>query len=126
MLYRRLSQRQTICVLSVHTNVLDLNGVVVTDMNAASKYVRFGAGNAGLAIVDEEKTFAESWKHPDDQIEEWRHSAMKCAEVLVPHCVDPAMVMRAYVCNATTKEQLECAAPSLAVDVNQHLFFNYS
>ena len=44
MLFKRLASRRDICVLSLLPTVLDLDGVVVTDQNAASKYVRFGAG----------------------------------------------------------------------------------
>jgi hypothetical protein len=79
MLFKRLSSRNEICVLSLRPTVLDLEGVVVTDQNAASKYVRFGAGSAGLAIVDRARTFAEYWTDPD-YIEQYRRKAAKCAE----------------------------------------------
>jgi len=41
MLYKRQGQHADLCVLQVSTDVLDLLGVVVTDANASSDYVRF-------------------------------------------------------------------------------------
>ena len=75
MLFRRINMHRTICVLSVSLAVLDLPGVVVTDQNAASNYVRFAGGANALAIVDGAFTFAEFWTHPEDAIQEWRHKS---------------------------------------------------
>nr|VFJ98995.1 MAG: protein of unknown function (DUF4433) [Candidatus Kentron sp. LFY] len=41
MMYKRLAQVEVLCVLCVSTDVLNLPGVVITDQNAASDYVRF-------------------------------------------------------------------------------------
>jgi hypothetical protein len=78
MLLRRSGIHDQMCVLRLSADVLDIPGVIITDSNAASKYVTFGLAPEGLAIVDRDRTFAESWTH-DDQIEQWRHSAQKCA-----------------------------------------------
>lgn len=125
MLYKRLAQRNDLCVLSVSTNVLDLDGVVVTDMNAASGYVRFGAGAQGLTIVDRDVTFAVYWTDPDPAIY-FRKSAMKCAEVLVPDRVDPSMIQCAFVCNDTGRRNVEACASGLVVRTNRYLFFNFA
>ena len=47
MLFRRQNQHLTLCVLQVSTDVLDLEGVIVTDANAASPYRR-----SPLLLVD--------------------------------------------------------------------------
>src|SRR2546425_137988 len=65
MLYKRRGQHDRICVMQVVSDVLDLPGVVVTDANASSDYVRFSAAPAGLRIVDRELTLAESWTDAD-------------------------------------------------------------
>jgi hypothetical protein len=57
---------------------------VIADQNAVSKYVRF-YGSAKLYSLDLGYIFALNWKHPEDQIEEWKHSSAKCAEALVPN-----------------------------------------
>jgi hypothetical protein len=120
MLYKRLAEHKTMCVLSVQPTALDLPGTVVTDQNAASNYVRF----AGLDIVDEDRTFAEYWTHPGDQPMEWRHAAQKCAEVLVPDRAAPDMIRKAYVSGLTAQAAITGLRLGLATEIHRHLFFN--
>jgi ssDNA thymidine ADP-ribosyltransferase, DarT len=87
MMYSLKEQHQSLCVLRVSTDVLDLPGVVVTDRNAASDYVRFGPAPAALALVDRELVFARYWTH-GDLIEQSCRKSIKCAEILVPDRVD--------------------------------------
>jgi len=114
MLFRRVNIHRTICVLSVCPEVLDLPGVVVTDRNAASNYVRFASGSGGLSIVNGALTFAQSWKHPQDMIEEWRHKSAMCAEVLVPARVPSGFIRGAYVSGNVARQNFE--ARGAAVD----------
>jgi len=122
MLLKRSNIHEEICVLRVRVDVIDLPNVVVTDSNAASKYARFMPAPSGLAIVDRERTFTDRWTHPD-QIEKWRHSAQKCAEVLVPDVVHPRYVFGAYVSNDQSRERLQDAAPNLPITVDGRMFF---
>jgi hypothetical protein len=123
MLYKRKNRHQEICVLRVRPDVLDLPNVVITNSNAGSKYVRFSPAPWGLAIVDSERTFARNWKHPDDQRDEWRHSAQKCAEVLVPNVVPPIYIAGAYVSCEQSRQALRHLAPDLPIAINADLFF---
>lgn len=84
MLSKRRRYNSTICVLQVHPSVLDLPGVIVTDRNAASSWVSFMTVREGLAVIDRDRLFARSWKHPEDLYEEMSHKSEKMAEVLVP------------------------------------------
>jgi hypothetical protein len=122
MLLKRSNVHDQICVLRVSPGVLDIRNVIITDSNAASKYVRFRSSPEGLAIVDRDRTFAEWWTH-DDQIEQWRHSAQKCAEILVPDIVPVRYVIGAYVSGAGGRERLQRLAPSLPIQQDPHLFF---
>lgn len=122
MLYLRRGQHTEICVLRVSTGVLDLAGVVVTDANAASDYVRFAAAPGGLAIVDRDLTFAEWWTDPNP-ILYYRKKSAKCAEVLVPNLVEPRFLTGVYVsCNASLARMQELDI-DLQVIVDSHLFF---
>jgi hypothetical protein len=123
MLSARRHLNETICVLSVNANVIDLPGVVISDQNAGSNYVRFSAAPHGLAIVDSALTFAENWKHPEDQIQEWRHSSAMCAEVLVPDAVPPDFVDRAYVCSDSARQRVVELGLEIDVVVRKGLFF---
>jgi len=122
MLYKRGGQHEELCVLRVTSDVLDLPGVVVTSGNASSQYVRFGAGAAGLGIVDRDLTFAEFWIH-QDPIEYFRRKSAKCAEVLVPDRVDPQLIVGAYVSGDVGRAALRAANEALQATINKHLFF---
>jgi hypothetical protein len=120
MLYKR--RHEYICVLSINTRVLDLPGVIITDKNAASNYVRFAPAPAGLRIVSEERTFAEYWTD-EDPIEQMRKKVAKCAEVLVPDRVGPEYIQHAYVASVEMKTQMDALNTGLDVRVDGHLFF---
>ena len=111
------------CLLRVHTAVLDLPGAVLADQNASSDYVRFSNAATGLAQIRDDYVFAESWKHPDNQIEEWRHKSAMCAEILVPGLVNPDYIIGVYVGSDTAREDITTLAPSLDVTTDQYKFF---
>jgi len=123
MLYKRKDRHEEICVLRVSPNVLDIPNVVVTDSNAGSKYMRFHPAPSGLANVDRARTFARNWKHPEDQRDEWRHSAQKCAEVLVPDVVPRRYITGAYVSCEDGRQKLQALAPNLPISIDADLFF---
>jgi hypothetical protein len=123
MLLKRRDVHDQICVLRVRSTVLDIQNSIVTNSNAGSKYVRFSPAPSGLSIVDRERTFATWWNHPGDQIEQWRHSAQKCAEVLVPTLVPVQYVTGAYVSCRASQERLAAVAPNLPSTINGPLFF---
>jgi hypothetical protein len=111
MMYKRRGRHKEIAVLRVRTAVLDLPGVVITDGNASSDYIRFAAAPGGLAIVDRDRTFALNWRS-NNQIEYFRNACAKCAEVLVPQRVEPSLVTGAYVSSDETQLSLVQAAPA--------------
>jgi hypothetical protein len=124
MLYRRINMHGTICVLSVSPAVLDLPGVVVTDRNAASNYVRFAGGANAVAIVDRPLTFAEFWTHPDNPLQELRHKSAMCAEVLVPDIVPQRFVTGAHVSGLAGARNFDALGLGLGRSINRALFFH--
>jgi hypothetical protein len=123
MLLKRRDIHDQICVLRVSSDVLDMPNVVVTNSNAGSKYVRFSPAPGGLAIVNRDRTFARWWKHPDDQIEQWRHSAQKCAEVLVPDAVPVRYINGAYASCEESNQALVAVGFNSPVVITGDLFF---
>ncbi|NJK42585.1 MAG: DUF4433 domain-containing protein [Aquincola sp.] len=89
MMYKRLDQADALCVLRVNRDVMQLPGVVLTDQNAASDYVRFLA-LAQIGEIDMNRVYALDWRH-QDRITFYRQKAAKCAEVLVPGQVAPPL-----------------------------------
>ena len=121
MLHKRLSDAATLCVLRISTDVLALPGVVITDQNAASDYVRFLAPNQ-WRLLPWDDILAEDWRHPGDQIAYWKHKSRKCAEVLIPRSVASRFLRGAYVIDAGAATRLEVDF-DLPIMVNPALFF---
>lgn len=123
MLYKRKDIHIELCVLRISTTVLDLEGVIVTDRNAAASIARFRPATTGLAFLDQEQVFAEDWRHPGDDMEYFNHRSIKCAEILVPNRVPPDYVVGAYVSCMQSREELAKIAPNLQITIDPHLFF---
>ena len=122
MLHKRLSEADDLCVLRVSTEVSALPGAVITDQNAASDYVRFLAP-AQWRLLDWDDIFALDWRHAGDQIAYWRHKSRKCAEVLVPHRIEPRYLTGAYVVDVAAATRLAGLGCTLPIAVAPVLFF---
>jgi len=122
MLYKRKDEAIRICVLRISTEVSKEKGVVFTDCNAASDYVRF-LHPSQWTLLDFEAIFALDWRHPNDEIAHFRHRSQKCAEILVPHCVDAKYLTGAYVIDAVRLKQLKSLGFDLPIAINSAIFF---
>lgn len=123
MMYKRKDQHERLCVLRLSTEIFKLEGIVFTDRNASSDYVRFYRVQDGIAGLNFDKIFADYWRHPDDEIEYYRHRSIKCAEVLVPHRVEPHYIMGAYVSGGVGYNALTTAGFKLPISVYSDIFF---
>ncbi|MFS2111823.1 DUF4433 domain-containing protein [Sphingomonas sp. Sphisp140] len=122
MLYKRLGEAGSLCVLRISLEAMAIPGVVITDSNAASDYARF-LHPSQWAHINFDDVLSESWTHPDDPRRYYQHKSRKCAEVLVPHRVPPALVVGAYVIDASALTRLRAAAPEFPGYVDPVLFF---
>ena len=122
MMFKRLNEVDSLCVLRISTQVLAIPGAVITDQNAASDYVRF-LDPSQWTLLPFDDIYAEDWRHPNDPIAYWKHKARKCAEVLVPNVVDPKFVTGAYVVDASAAGRLTGLGFAHAVTVDRVLFF---
>ena len=122
MLFKRKDQAADLCVLRISTDVLKLDGVVISDSNAASDYVRF-LHPSQWQLLDFDDIYAMDWRHPNDQIAYFRHSARKCAEALAPHRIPPNLILGAYVASQAASVKLATLKFTLPVAVDSVLFF---
>lgn len=120
MLSARRSENYEICVLRVEKSVLDFEGVIVTDKNAARE-CWFKPVNEGLPLLDANEVYAEFWLS-DDFFEQNRLKGVKCAEVLVLDCVAPSYIFGAYVANEIALARFN-GISALPVEINSELFF---
>lgn len=111
-----------LAVVRVNPAVLDLPDSVVTDGNAASDDTAFFPSPRGLAWLDEDKVYADSWDHPDywTKVELKR---LRCAEVLVPNQVESQFIIGCYVDHRNRRRECSSQSPRLPVEVNAHVFF---
>lgn len=123
MLSKCRERNDEICVLRVSVDALNLAGVIITDMNAARDVVRFYDVPTGLAALDRDRLYAEFWLHQDDLIEEDRHRALKCAEVLVPDRVAPELIQGAYVASTTARNAVPSLTRALPLTIKSAMFF---
>lgn len=96
MMFARQQYHQSLCVLRLQHDVLDLPGVMLSDQNAASKWARYFASPAGLQHLDKDRIYARDWRSTDT-IDYWRRKSAKCAEVLVPDVVSASFIAGAYI-----------------------------
>ena len=122
MLYKRKDTAETLCVVRVSTEVRNVNGVVFTDCNASSDYVRFYHPSQ-WALLNYEEIYATDWRHANNPIAYYRHRSRKCAEVLVPHCVEPKHLTGAYVVDQAVAERLRSLDFGLPVAIDPEMFF---
>lgn len=122
MMYLRRGCHRQICVLAIDKGVLDEQGVVVSDMNAAREIALFSPPDEGLEKLKVEEVFAERWTHSDPIVQS-RHKGIMCAEVLVPNCIHPKFILGAYVSCEESQTGLKSSCPSLKIKLEPHLFF---
>jgi len=121
MMYSRKEQADSLCVLRVSTAVLELEGVVIADRNAAGGWARF-LHPSQWSLLDFDRIYALDWRH-SDKFEYFDRKTKKCAEVLVPHVVDPRFLTGAWVVdNAATKRLAELGFP-FRIEIDPVLFF---
>lgn len=114
---------EDLVVLRVSPSVLDIPGCIVTDINAAADIEpRWYSVQDGLAALNAEELYADSWNHRDP-FEKMRRKQRMMAEVLVPHGVPVDHILGGYVVSDEAADRLSVASPTLAVTVKPYMFF---
>jgi hypothetical protein len=122
MLFKRKDEAAELCVLRVSTAVSSIQGVVFADHNASSDYVRF-LHPSQWKLLGFDDIFAMDWRHPGDPPAYYRHRSLKCAEVLVPHRVEPGQLLGAYVVDQAAAQRLAGLGFALPIVIDPVLFF---
>ncbi len=122
MLYKKLGEHLSICILGVSARVLDLPGTVIADGNAASGYIRFHPSPQGRAELDHTSVFAENWNDVD-QFAKWEKTRRRCAEILVPDVVPPSLILHVYASCAEAVATCQAQKIGLEAKIDAHLFF---
>jgi len=121
MLSARRSETNNICVLRLSPTVLDIDGVVITDQNAA-RPCWFKTVDEGLPLLDKDEVYMEFWTDSNNPINQYRLSGIKCAEVLVPNFIPTDYIVGAYAANEMALNKL-CEISGLNAIIKNELFF---
>ena len=120
MLSARRSKNDIICVLRTADSILDIEGVIITDQNAARE-CWFKTVAEGLPLLNKEEIYATYWID-NDFFKQNRLKGIKCAEVLVPEIVNRDYIIGAYVASDTARSNL-CKISNIDVIINNKMFF---
>lgn len=121
MMFSRQQEMPQLCVLRVSRSVRKTDGVVFADRNASSDWVRF-LHPSQWAVLDFDAIYAMDWRDANRFVY-YEKKSKKCAEVLVPHCVDVQFLKGAYVVDQNAAARLVALGFTLPVQVEPVLFF---
>ena len=122
MLYKRKDIADELCILAFSTAVMDIEGCVLTDRNAATSLVRFFSPLEGVEKLDFAKIHAQYWTDPDPIIQREK-KAIKCAEVLIPHSISADYIVGAYTISHAVEAQLINLGFNKNIVVNSQIFY---
>ena len=123
MLYKRREEAPVLCVLRVSTEARHIDGAVLSDGNASSRYARFFAIHQANEL-NLKAIYSRDWRHPNDRIAYFRHRVQMCAELLVPDRLPPEFTEGAYVVSVAAKRSLLDTGFSLPIAIDKELFFS--
>ncbi len=75
----------------------------------------------GLPLLNKDEIYATFWLN-DDFYEQNRRKGIKCAEVLVPRCVNCSYIIGAYVANTIALNNFRQIS-TLPVEIKGNMFF---
>lgn len=122
MLYKRRDMATDLCVLALSATILDIEGCVVSDRNAAVWLARFYSPIEGMERLNFDWIHAKYWTD-DNPIIQREKKAIKCAEVLVPGSVPADYIVGAYVVNEKAKQELLAKGFTGQIHVSASVFF---
>lgn len=122
MLYKRQNLADKLCVLALSARVMDIEGCVFADRNAATSLVRFYSPIAGMENLDFDKIHARFWTDPNPLIAREK-KAIKCAEVLIPHSISPEYIIGAYVVSDEAAAQLTNYSFDKQIAIEPRVFY---
>ena len=122
MLYKKQEQAEDLCILAISSEVLDYEGCIVTDRNAATSLVKFYSPAAGIEQIDFDLVYAKFWTHPDLNAQN-NHKAIKCAEVLIPRKVPYEQILNACVVSEEAKQKLIKTGFDREITVKPSVFY---
>ena len=122
MMYRRQDEADSICVLAITPHVINIEGCILSDQNAATDLVKFYTPKDGLENINFRMVFAQDWTDPNPYTFRLK-KATKCAEILIPDCVPYNYIVGAYVVSEDTASALRQTGFDKKIVINSRVFY---
>ncbi|MCB5265916.1 MAG: DUF4433 domain-containing protein [Candidatus Cloacimonetes bacterium] len=122
MLYLIRNMVDRLCVLSVNSSVLQRQGAVVSDQNAARKLAAFYDPLIGFDKLDFDKIYLRNWNVPDEH-EKYSLKGILCAEALIPDKVSFDYINSAYVVDDGVSHKLNDMGFDRPITIQPDMFF---
>lgn len=122
MMYKRKDNAENLCILAISTEVLNIDGCVLSDQNSSTDLVKFYTPEDGLNHINFDLVFAQYW-NVGDYYEQRKRKAIKCAEILVPDCVPYDYIIGAFVLNKESEQKLLDFGFNKIIAINATPFF---
>ena len=122
MMYKRQHEVENLCVLAISSEVLDLEGTVISDGNAASSYSRFYTPSEGINKLDYVAIYNEWWDS-DDPLEKQIKKRIKCAEILVPDSIPYKYIVGACAVSQAAMQNLMAQGFEKEIRIAPKVFF---
>ena len=122
MLYRLQDKAESLCILAIDTDVLEIPGCILSDRNASTFLAKFYSPEDGFDCINFNLVYAKDWRDIDTY-EYLKKKAIKCAEILVPNCVPYEYITSACVLNDKSKKRLIDSGFNKEIIVNSSVFY---
>ena len=122
MMYKRKDNAENLCILAISTEVLNIDGCVLSDQNSSTDLVKFYTPEDGLNHINFDLVFAQYW-NVGDYYEQRKRKAIKCAEILVPDFVPYDYIIGAFVLNKESEQKLLDFGFNKIIAINATPFF---
>ncbi len=122
MMYKLKHVSNTLCVMRISPEVLDLPRVLVSDMNASRDAARFGTPDEMFPLLNRSHVYCRSWNDPDENLKYLLKGKM-CAEVLVPNRIEPCYIIGVYASCTDCCNNIRNLTNVPSVSLNPDLFF---
>ena len=116
-----LIRENRICILRIDKIICRIEGVVFTDRNAASKYVRYLSVDE-VQSLDYQAIYAQDWTDVNEYAY-FEKKSTKNAEVLIPRRIPENFIIGAYVKNEDGKNTLQELGFDRQIEVYAEMFF---
>lgn len=113
---------EELCVLIVDSDVVEFDGTVITDGNAASGITKFLPPAEGIETINFQDVFAKYWNDDDPFVKEEK-ARKRCAEVLVPNNIPYDYILGAIVPSLQTKQKMLEMGFDKRIKVSEEMFF---